>query len=76
MRNAAELIGIDDKVGTLESGKEADLLVIDGDPLADIGVLQKADRLNLVLKAGVPVAGTWTEPGFPAIAARANSSYA
>ena len=75
-RNAAELIGIDDKVGTLESGKEADLLVVDGDPLKDISVLQEADRLNLVLKAGAPVAGTWTEPGFPAIAARANNAQA
>jgi imidazolonepropionase-like amidohydrolase len=63
-------------VGTLKTGKEADLLVVDGDPLADITVLQKADRLNLVVKAGAPVAGTWTEPGFPAIAARATNAQA
>ena len=29
-----------DQVGTLEPGKLADLLIVDGDPLADIGILQ------------------------------------
>ncbi|OWZ84880.1 amidohydrolase [Natranaerobius trueperi] len=32
--NAAEIAGIDDKVGTLEEGKDADILVFDGDPLS------------------------------------------
>ncbi len=31
--NAAEICGIDDKVGSIEKGKDADLVVIDGDPL-------------------------------------------
>ena len=32
----SELLGVDREVGTLEPGKQADLLVVDGDPLADI----------------------------------------
>src|SRR4029077_14546779 len=34
-RNAARLCGLNDRVGTLEVGKDADLLLLDGDPLAD-----------------------------------------
>jgi imidazolonepropionase-like amidohydrolase len=39
-------------VGTLEAGKYADLLIIDGDPLADIEVLQDHDRITAVMKGG------------------------
>ncbi len=31
--NAAEICGIDDRVGSIEKGKDADLIVVDGDPL-------------------------------------------
>jgi imidazolonepropionase-like amidohydrolase len=48
----AELIGIADEVGTIEPGKRADLLVVDGDPLADIGLLQDQDNLRVIVKAG------------------------
>ena len=48
----AELIGIADEVGTIEPGKRADLLVVDGDPLADIGLLQDQDNLLAIVKAG------------------------
>jgi imidazolonepropionase-like amidohydrolase len=57
-RRAAECMGLSGTVGTLEAGKEADLLVLDGDPLQDIGVLRRRDQLALVMQAGVPVAGT------------------
>jgi imidazolonepropionase-like amidohydrolase len=60
-RRAAELIGIDEKVGTLQAGKEADLIVVNGDPLTDIGLLQREDQIELVLKAGQPVGGNWTK---------------
>ncbi len=40
-------------VGTLEEGKYADLVVVDGDPLADITVLQDHARLTAVMKDGV-----------------------
>jgi len=56
---AAECLRAADTVGTLEAGKEADLLVIDGNPLQDISVLQRAERRLLVLQAGQPVGGAW-----------------
>ncbi len=43
---AAEALLIDDQTGTIACGKTADLLVVDGDPLADITILQ--DRANLL----------------------------
>ena len=39
-------------VGTLEEGKLADLLVVDGDPTADIRVLQDHARITTVMKDG------------------------
>jgi imidazolonepropionase-like amidohydrolase len=48
----AELIGIADEVGTVEPGKRADLLVVSGDPLTDIAVLQDRDNLLAIVKAG------------------------
>jgi imidazolonepropionase-like amidohydrolase len=44
-----------DQIGTLTPGKFADVLVVDGDPLADIRILQSASRRKMVLKGGVPV---------------------
>jgi imidazolonepropionase-like amidohydrolase len=40
------------KGGTLEKGKIADLLVVDGDPLRDIRVLQDHGRIKVVMKDG------------------------
>jgi len=54
---AAEFLGLKDKIGTVETGKEADLLVLDGDPLKDIAVLSRRKHLSLVMQAGKPVAG-------------------
>ena len=48
----AELIGIADEVGTVEPGKRADLLVVNGDPVADISLLQDQDNLVVILKGG------------------------
>jgi imidazolonepropionase-like amidohydrolase len=48
----AELLGIAAETGTIEPGKRADLLVVDGDPLADIAVLQHPDNLMAIVKAG------------------------
>jgi imidazolonepropionase-like amidohydrolase len=47
--DAADLLGIADRAGTVDVGKDADLVLVDGDPLADIGVL---DRVALVLVRG------------------------
>jgi imidazolonepropionase-like amidohydrolase len=51
-RNGAHLLGLGDQTGTVEPGKLADLLVIDGDPLADIGCLRDPSRVLAILKGG------------------------
>jgi imidazolonepropionase-like amidohydrolase len=51
-RDAAYLMQMEGELGTLEPGRLADLLVVDGDPLADITVLQRKDRLAVVMKDG------------------------
>ena len=51
-RTNAELLGIAGEVGTVEPGKAADLLVVDGDPLQDISVLQDLERMPVVMKGG------------------------
>ena len=51
-REAAACCGLGDDLGTLEQGKLADLVVVDGDPLRDITVLQERERIRLVLKGG------------------------
>jgi len=51
-KTSSEACRVDDKVGTLESGKLADLLVVDGNPLDDISILQDQSRLILVMKEG------------------------
>ena len=40
---AAKVNRMEDKLGTLEAGKEADLIVIDGDPLADLDALERVE---------------------------------
>jgi imidazolonepropionase-like amidohydrolase len=49
---AAECIGREHELGTVEKGKLADLVVVRGDPLEDVGILQDPDRIALVLKGG------------------------
>ncbi len=51
-KNAAEAIKLGRDLGTLEAGKLADILAIDGDPLADIRVLQEKKRIQIVMKEG------------------------
>jgi imidazolonepropionase-like amidohydrolase len=49
---AAGCLDLEDQIGTVETGKFADLIVVDGDPLADIAVLQDHSRISLVMKEG------------------------
>jgi len=51
-RTAAECLGLEQDIGTLAPGKYADLLIVDGDPLADIHILDDHDKLSLVMKGG------------------------
>jgi len=47
---AAELLGWGDRVGSIEQGKQGDIVAVTGDPLADVTVLEKVD---FVMKGGV-----------------------
>jgi imidazolonepropionase-like amidohydrolase len=47
--NAADLIGWPDRVGTLEAGKFADIIAVEGDPLADVHTLE---NVEFVMKGG------------------------
>jgi len=51
-RHAAELLGMEAQLGTLEEGKLADLVVVEGNPLEDIQVLQDRDKIAYVFKDG------------------------
>ena len=48
-RNAAELCGLADELGTLEPGKHADVIAVAGDPLEDVGALEEVE---FVMKGG------------------------
>ena len=56
-RNGAELMGRGADLGTVTPGKLADLLIVDGDPVADITVLGDPARITAVLKGGALVHG-------------------
>jgi len=48
--NSAELIGISDKTGSIEAGKWADIIAVDGDPIRDIHAM---GQVKFVMKDGV-----------------------
>jgi imidazolonepropionase-like amidohydrolase/ABC-type multidrug transport system permease subunit len=48
-RNAARLLRAENRMGTIEAGREANLLLVDGDPLADISA---TERISLVVYKG------------------------
>jgi len=51
-KRASECVHMADQIGTLEPGKLADLLIVDGDPLADISILKDREKLLLIMQGG------------------------
>jgi len=49
---AAECLGLGHELGTLRKGYYADILIVNGDPLADISLLREAEHLKAVYKGG------------------------
>ncbi|HEX5103727.1 MAG TPA: amidohydrolase family protein [Pirellulaceae bacterium] len=61
-KTGAEILGRGDEIGTLEAGKLADVLVVDGDVAADISLLQRRERFIAVMQGGVVKAGQFLAP--------------
>jgi imidazolonepropionase-like amidohydrolase len=55
-KTAAECLEMDGAVGTLEAGKYADVVIVNGDPLKDVRILQKQENISQVFKGGQAVA--------------------
>ncbi|NIM46212.1 MAG: amidohydrolase family protein [Nitrososphaeria archaeon] len=51
-KTAAEALGLEDQIGTLEKGKEADIIISESDPLKNIEVLQDKENIQMVMKGG------------------------
>jgi len=56
-KTGAEILGRSHELGTVEPGKLADLLVVDGDVLADVSILQDRSRFLAVMQGGVIKSG-------------------
>ena len=54
-RNGADLLGRAHELGSVREGYLADLLVVDGDPLSEIAVLQDREKLLAIMKGGTLV---------------------
>ena len=61
-RVAAECLGWQDRVGTIEAGKLADLIITRSDPIADIRSLENVDNVALVMKDGRVVKDAGRDP--------------
>ena len=60
-RTGAEILGRAHELGTLEAGKLADVLVVDGDPLRNITILEDRKKFIAVMQGGIVKAGRLTE---------------
>jgi imidazolonepropionase-like amidohydrolase len=51
-RQGAEALRLQDEIGTLQRGKRADLIVVDGNPLHDVLLLEDKKNIRYVMKGG------------------------
>lgn len=75
-RTGAELLGIADEVGTLSTGKQADLVITDADPLRRIEALADPSRIEVVMRGGTVVKDRLDPRGGPLHGVRTRSSTA
>jgi imidazolonepropionase-like amidohydrolase len=61
-RDAAALLGLADRIGTLEPGKLADFILVEGDPLANPDLLGDPERVSMVFINGRQVKGDARHP--------------
>jgi imidazolonepropionase-like amidohydrolase len=62
-KNGAEAMGLGEETGTVEAGKLADLVIVDGDPLVDIACLAPRENLKAVLLGGSWIKDELTSKG-------------
>ena len=65
-KTGAEIMGRGNEFGTLEVGKLGDVLIVDGDVLADISLLEDRSKFIAVLQGGLIKAGRLAKP-FPTV---------
>ena len=51
--DAAKCLGLGDEIGSIEEGKRADLILVDGNPLDDVSILERGNAVKYVMKDGV-----------------------
>ena len=56
-KTGAEILGREKELGTLQAGKLADVLVVDGDPIKVIRILEDRSRFTAVMQGGIVKAG-------------------
>ena len=53
--SAAKALGLEDKIGRLQTGRFGDVIFVNGNPWEDLGILLKRDNIKKVLKQGVDI---------------------
>ena len=56
-RVSARVMGLENELGTIEEGKIADLVLVSGNPLEDIGILLEKESIRLVMQGGIIASG-------------------
>ena len=56
-RIAAQVLGLENDLGTIEEGKLADLVVVEGNPMDNIDILINKEAIHLVMQEGRLVHG-------------------